>query len=351
MRNTILSMFLILLVSGNAYAEIYKIQPGDNLISIARRYNTTAKELMILNNLTGDLIRAGYRIRVPDIQNNKLAGKKGSTPQKTGLMNLPRQSVVAGQAPTSVNKPKAPSVRTTASVNEKKVSNVSATASATHSNTEVTLKVPRRIFIAYKVKSGDTLLGLARRFQTTVGELKRINSIKTDIINIGRVLKVPSYRMEEVRLLNIEMVVDTNVFGGNEMIDTRPFQLVSLAREYEGTPYRRGGESPLKVDCSGFVRMLFSCFDILLPRTSRDQFGVGKEVETITVGDLLFFATRGARRVNHVGIYIGDEKFIHASSAKGRVVVSPLSKYYKDRFKGARRIWEIFAQQENSVDE
>ncbi|OIN97153.1 hypothetical protein AUJ66_04230 [Candidatus Desantisbacteria bacterium CG1_02_38_46] len=299
MRKRIVLIFftLTIFIPYISHAGIYRVKPGDNLTKIASRYNITVRELMSLNGLRGELIKVGQKIKVPDIQNSEFSTSSASRKDSTTT------------------------------------------------NTEVVFKVPRRILVGYKVKSGDTLLGLARRFHTSVRELKRINSLKTDTIVIGHVLKAPSYKMEEVRLPRVDIAIDTNVCAEAEAFDTRPFQLVQIAKEYQGIPYKRGGESPYRVDCSGFVRMLFKCFDILLPRTSRNQFEIGEKVKTITVGDLLFFATRGSSRVNHVGIYIGDGKFIHASSAEGKVVISPISSYYKNRFRGARRVWELFAQE------
>ena len=221
----------------------------------------------------------------------------------------------------------------------------------TQSNTEIVFKVPRKIIVGYKIKSGNTLLGLARRFHTSARELKRINSLRTDTILIGQNLKIPTYKMEKMRLPIEYFAIDADIYTETESLDTRSLQLVRLAKEYQGIPYKRGGESPYRVDCSGFVKLLFKCFDILLPHSSRAQFEVGEKVKTITVGDLLFFATRGATRVNHVGIYIGNNQFIHASSAKGKVVISNLDSYYRNKFRGARRIWEIFAQEETSFDQ
>lgn len=116
--------------------------------------------------------------------------------------------------------------------------------------------------------------------------------------------------------------------------------LVDTAKDQIGVRYRYGGTSRSGFDCSGFVQFVFAKHGVKLPRTSLSQSGVGTKVakSDLIVGDLVFFITRGSR-VSHVGIYIGDGKFIHASSGGGRVRIDALSTaYYAKRYAGARRV-------------
>ncbi|MFM8711159.1 MAG: C40 family peptidase [Sphingomonadales bacterium] len=107
-----------------------------------------------------------------------------------------------------------------------------------------------------------------------------------------------------------------------------------------GVPYRSGGSSRSGIDCSAFtMQVLDRCCGYKLPRTSRQQHAVcvPASVESLSSGDLLFYATRG-RGVSHVGIYLGNGKFAHASVSNG-VTVSDLSDpYYQKRFISAGRI-------------
>jgi cell wall-associated NlpC family hydrolase len=116
--------------------------------------------------------------------------------------------------------------------------------------------------------------------------------------------------------------------------------LIDTAKDQIGVRYRYGGTSRSGFDCSGFVQFVFAKHGVKLPRTSLSQSGVGAKVakSDLIVGDLVFFVTRGSR-VSHVGIYIGDGKFIHASSGGGRVRIDALStSYYAKRYAGARRV-------------
>ncbi len=115
--------------------------------------------------------------------------------------------------------------------------------------------------------------------------------------------------------------------------------LYSQYREWRGTPYRMGGLSKKGVDCSGFVYLTYrSLTDVKLPRTTRQQVNLGQAValQNLRAGDLLFFKTGWATR--HVGIYIQDGKFLHASTNKG-VIISRLSeKYWRNAFWVAKRL-------------
>jgi hypothetical protein len=112
------------------------------------------------------------------------------------------------------------------------------------------------------------------------------------------------------------------------------------AYRFLGTPYRFGGEGPSGIDCSSFVQQVFRAHQVDLPRTAREQIRVGSDVtqSELRKGDLVFFRTY-ASYPSHVGIYVGDGKMIHASSARGKVVVSDMNTdYYRSRFLGAKRV-------------
>jgi cell wall-associated NlpC family hydrolase len=117
--------------------------------------------------------------------------------------------------------------------------------------------------------------------------------------------------------------------------------IVRTAYSYRGTPYVYGGSSRGGFDCSGFTSYLYSRQGVALPHTARGQFAMGRKVDRsdLKPGDLVFFHTV-TPGISHVGVYVGNGHFIHASSRRsGGVRVDSLdSGYYKDHFRGARRI-------------
>lgn len=120
--------------------------------------------------------------------------------------------------------------------------------------------------------------------------------------------------------------------------------VIALAKTYLGIPYKLGGNLPTGIDCSGFVKEVFSAFSIRLPRTAKEQFTIGTRVmkEDLSPGDLIFFRGSTGSDPAHVGIFMEDGKFIHATRRGGGMVrVDSLGdNYYKQVYMGASRVIE-----------
>lgn len=116
-------------------------------------------------------------------------------------------------------------------------------------------------------------------------------------------------------------------------------RIIQTGLRLTGVPYVFGGTSPSGFDCSGFVRYVFASAGISLPRTADAQFDAGNPVSIskLQPGDLVFYTTY-ADGASHNGIYIGDGKFVHASSSRGVTVDRMDSSYWSARYYGARRI-------------
>lgn len=127
----------------------------------------------------------------------------------------------------------------------------------------------------------------------------------------------------------------------NTELETLPNKtLLEGVDNWYGVRYRSGGNDHKGIDCSGFTVAVYSAvYGIMLPRVSRDQYHTARKISTTELkeGDLVFFNTRG-RGVSHVGIYLGNNFFIHASVSKGVMVSSLFEPYYLQRFVGAGRI-------------
>ncbi len=121
--------------------------------------------------------------------------------------------------------------------------------------------------------------------------------------------------------------------------------LLKTAYSQLGIPYVYGGTSRSGFDCSGFVGYVFRQHGVNLPRTAAEQARKGTPVSKagLKAGDLVFFYTRGNGRVSHVGIWIGNNTFIHASSGGGKIRVNNLTGYYAQRYAGARRVSNKFS--------
>ncbi len=112
------------------------------------------------------------------------------------------------------------------------------------------------------------------------------------------------------------------------------------AERFVGIPYRWGGDTVVDgMDCSGFVRAVYNLCGVSIPRTSRDQYKAGDAVTKLDLqeGDLVFFGA-AADKINHVGIYVGNGKFVHAPRRGEEIRVTAIDDaYFEKRFIGARR--------------
>ena len=160
-----------------------------------------------------------------------------------------------------------------------------------------------------------------------------LDGINGDTIRAGQIITIPGAE-------NFRTYESTYVSGKS---DTRVKQnIIETAKQYLGAPYKFGGYSfKTGIDCSGYVKKIFSKFNVDLPRTARDiYYRTGTQVakSQLQTGDLVFFRTY-ARYPSHVGIYMGNGKFIHASSGSRKVTITSLNKdYYRQRYIGAKRI-------------
>lgn len=118
-------------------------------------------------------------------------------------------------------------------------------------------------------------------------------------------------------------------------------ELLESVDEWYGVRYRTGGNTKTGVDCSGFTVAVYAAvYGIALPRVSREQYRISRKISITELqeGDLVFFHTSSRSNVTHVGVYLGNNRFIHASVSRGVMVNSLFEPYYVQRFVGAGRI-------------
>ncbi|MCM3130905.1 MULTISPECIES: C40 family peptidase [unclassified Paenibacillus] len=134
----------------------------------------------------------------------------------------------------------------------------------------------------------------------------------------------------------LSLAIAFSIGTGSAFADSKMDKVIDSAK---GTEYKYGGTTLNGFDCSGFTMYVFDKLGIDLPHQSGSQYKMGKSVSRSEMrpGDLVFFNTSG-KGVSHVGIFVGEGKFAHASSSKG-VIISKLDEsYYEKRYIGAKRI-------------
>lgn len=127
--------------------------------------------------------------------------------------------------------------------------------------------------------------------------------------------------------------------NGSTLENTRN-KIVSEAKKYLGVPYAWGGNTPIGFDCSGYVQYVLQQCGITIPRTTELQVQVGNYISKASLrpGDLVFLQNTYRTGVSHVGIYIGNNQMIHASSSKGVTISNLTSNYYMEHYHSARQL-------------
>jgi cell wall-associated NlpC family hydrolase len=185
----------------------------------------------------------------------------------------------------------------------------------------------------YTVKPGDTLYSIARANGITLARLLMLNGLSSDVVKAGQVLKLPDAAPAAATSAAAPARAAAPASSGSDSV-------VRAAYRHLGKAYVWGASGPGAFDCSGYTAYVMRQFGVNLPHSSVQQFGVGRAVARngLLPGDLVFFATRGAG-ISHVGIYIGNNRMIHASTPSTGVIVSSLGEpYYASRYVGARRV-------------
>ena len=312
----------ILFTTANVEAASYTVQKGDTLSKIAKAHNTTTQQLKQWNKLNNDFL----------------------------------------------------------SINQKLVVASTATVATTSKKIE-DKKVDVKPTTTYTVVKGDNLTKIAKKYNTTVALVKQWNKLTTDALFVGQKLTMEqaatvattSTTSESNKVTTqsissngqagnvVKTAIKEEAVTNNETVDekiakqlaseeeikenvssetaTKYTQILQLAKQSMGIPYRFGGNTVEGFDCSGFVSYIYNAIGINLTRKSSLMYF---EQDTTKVkdpvpGDLVFFKNTFIPDISHMGIYIGNNEFIHASST-GIAIGNVTTKYWSERFVAYKRL-------------
>ena len=193
-----------------------------------------------------------------------------------------------------------------------------------------TSRQPLKFIDGIEIKPGYQAESLPVKTESPAGKVEKpVTSAYTTNASAGNIEMATSLQFKYAQLLNrnVEFIINSSLF--------------SFIDEWWATRYRYGGTSKKGIDCSAFTGLLMSTvFAVKLPRTAREQYNESEKVnrDEMAEGDLVFFNTRGG--VSHVGVYLGGDYFVHASTNQGVMISSLEEPYYEKRFIGGGRIPE-----------
>lgn len=336
--------------------KTYTIKSGDTLSAIAVKHSTTVKKLKGWNNLKNDLIFPGQVIKVSSGSSDSSISTESITEDRTDSSSSDKSDVSSTNTytvksgdtlskiankhsitvsqlmswndlsntiiyPAQVLKVTKPSTNGTSGSTDSSNSSESSTATKT----------------TYKVKSGDTLSKIARNYSMTVSQIKSLNDLTSDLIYVGQKLKISKEASDLPSVSN----PSSGSSSAQETIGNSTFtsKLISISKSLSGTKYVWGGTTPKGFDCSGFIHYVFNKAGHTMPRyTAEGYYNRSYYVDSPKPGDLIFFSGTYKKGISHLGIYLGNNQFIHADNSGVRIT-STNNSYYKKHFECYKRLY------------
>jgi cell wall-associated NlpC family hydrolase len=210
------------------------------------------------------------------------------------------------------------------------------------------LSIPNNVFIIKdkdgKVIKGKRVTHVKNSYFDEDKSLKEMNNILSELNKLSKTKKANDFIKEQNKLISkIDSLEDKRESLTKSALDYNKENILKNAKKHLGEDYVWGGTNPGGFDCSGYMQYIYKKEGVSIPRTANQQSKVGKEVSRFELkkGDLLFFLTDKSRNipVTHVGMYLGDDKFIHAASKRKGIIISSFNKSrYSKLFVKATRI-------------
>lgn len=305
-------------------AKTYVVVAGDTLLKIANKHGISLAELKQWNNIESHLIYPGQTLNV-----SKPGSGGSSAPVQTGTQSSGGTVKPAPVSPSSGANTATPSISNNASASQ------------------------------YVIKSGDTLGKISQQVGVSVATLKSLNHLSSDLIFAGQTLIVSgaggsgsewasgsgsvsgNTGTSGSGVSGVKQTTATGQTGTGTSVSSQVSMnvVIAEAKKLIGIPYLYGGQTTAGFDCSGFIYYVLKMAGSTMNRQSSDgYYNRSYYVNSPQVGDLVFFQNTYREGISHLGIYLGNNEFIHASSSG--VMISNLgNSYWKDHFESFKRFY------------
>ena len=307
----------------------YTVKKGDSLWAIARDNGTSVSELKRLNGMTSSFLRAGQQLKIAEtsVSDSSYTVQKGDSlsvigarfnvtvPQLKSMNQLTSDTIYAGQTLNVSSN----GVNNTATV----PASVETSESAVTANQKVTTNTP---VVENQAVTSGTVTEQKPAAPTVEAEQKPA----APTVEATQKPATPTVEATQKPAAPTAEATQKPAAASTSLVES----VIGEAQKYIGSPYKWAGNTPAGFDCSGFTVYVFNKVGISLPRTAATQWDATTPVASPRVGDLVFFETYKVGP-SHVGIYLGNNKFISAAST-GVVISDMTSSYWKTRYLGAK---------------
>ncbi|WHX26158.1 LysM peptidoglycan-binding domain-containing protein [Virgibacillus halodenitrificans] len=337
-----------------AEAASHKVQSGDSLWSIAQQYNTSISQLRSINGISGDLIYPNQIIETDNEQSSNSNSSNSSNTTKPSTNSNSTYTVKSGDTLSGIaskhnislsNLMKWNNLDTTLIfpgnvfvVSKNGSSSSSSNSSSSGISSSGSSKPSTGSSEVYVVKSGDSLSRIGAQYGVSVSNLKKWNNLSSDLILIGQKLSINgstsgSNTGSSSGSSSSDSSTATNV-------DYNVNKLVSTANSVMGTKYVWGGSTTSGFDCSGFIYYAYKNAGKSVSRLSTDgYYNRSYHVSKPQVGDLVFFSGTYRAGISHMGIYVGNNEFIHAGTSTGVTKTKLSNSYWSKHFDSYKRFY------------